>query len=48
MVAETLSLDFAISKNKRCHFKFASEERAGPVISVVIVLSPKPVETNTS
>ena len=48
MVAVPLGLNFAIIKNKRSHFKIASEERDGPVISVVIVLSPKPVETNTN
>ena len=47
MIAETLSLDFSISKNKRCHLKFTSEKRVGPVISVVIVIRSKTVETNT-
>ena len=48
MVAVPLGLNFVIIKNKRNHFKIVSEECAGPVISVVIVLSPKPDETNTS
>ena len=48
MVAVPLGLNFVIIKNKRSHFKIVSEERAGPVvISVVIVISLKPVETNT-
>ena len=47
MIAIALRTNFVICKNKRIHLKIASEKRAGPVISVVIVLSPKPVETNT-
>ena len=39
-------LNFAVGKNKR-HSGIASKKRAVPVESVVKVLSPKPVETNT-
>ena len=42
-----LNLNSVIYKNKRIHFKIVNEKRADPVTSVVIVLSPKPVETNT-
>ena len=42
MVAVPLNLNLTISENKRSHFEHASEKRAGPVLSVVIVLSPKP------
>ena len=42
----TLGVNFAISEKGRCHLKIASAKRAVTVISVV-VLSPKPVETNT-
>ena len=47
VVALSLGWNFAISEIEVRHLCAASEKRAGPVISVVIVLSPKPVETNT-
>ena len=46
MVKLFLFLNFAIGEKKK-HFEIASKKRAVPVESVVKVLSPKPVETNT-
>ena len=37
----------AVCENKRRHLLSASEKRADSVVSAVLVLSPKPVTTNT-
>ena len=40
-------LPFVKIKNKRRYLLSASEKRADSVVSAVLVLSPKPVTTNT-
>ena len=45
VVTKARILDFAICEKKSGHFRIA-EKRADPMTSAV-VLSPKPVETNT-
>ena len=46
MIKWLLFLNFAVGKKKR-HSDIAIEKRAVTVLSVVEVLSPKPVKTNT-
>ena len=47
MTTMPLGLNFIISKNERWYLFITGEKRVDLVMSVVKVLSPKPVETNT-